>query len=299
MKNIYILILIMMTLISCQEDVLELSNPNGITTDTYWKTEKDVNQAMAATYGLFKNTEGGYWGVRGTELTNGRGDDFFIRNDVSNLYQLSTFTNTADNSVPTNIWNIAYRGIFRANQIIENVPNVPGLTDQQKASYIAEAKFLRGLNYFNLVINFGDAPLILTVPVTKEQYYTPKSTADEVWVQIKQDFVDAATGLPAVWPLELTGRATKGAALGYLGKSYLYTKDWANAQTTLQQLTTAPYNYALMQNFGDNFLQTSENNKESVFEIQLADVGGTNPWGEKMLPNHLGLLLRRNLLLRK
>jgi hypothetical protein len=278
----------MIVCISCDKGVLELTNPNGITTDTYWKTEGDVNQAFAATYGIFKNTDGGYWAVRGIELTNGRGDDFYIRNDVASLFQLSIFTNTSDNGTVNGIWNAAYRAIFRSNQLIENIPNVPGLTDEKKTMYIAEAKFLRAINYFNLVINFGDVPLVLHVPVDKSEYYTAKSPAADVWDQVKQDFTDAAAGLPVKWPSEWTGRATKGAALGYLGKSYVYTNDWSNAQTTLQRLTVAPFSYALMANYGDNFLQTTENNVESVFEIQLADVGGTNPWAGENASESLG-----------
>jgi hypothetical protein len=289
MKKIYLLMGFMVALSGCDNDALELSNPNGITTDTFWKTESDVNAAFAATYGLLKNVDGGYWGVRGTELTNGRGDDFFIRNDVSYLFQLSTFTNTADNAAVTAVWNIAYRAIFRANQIIENVPNVPGLSAEQQAQYIAEAKFLRGLNYFNLVINFGSAPIILTTPVTKDDYFAAKSPEADVWAQVKLDLADAAAGLPLSWPAEWTGRATKGAATGYLGKAYLYTNDWANAQTTLQQLTAGPFNYSLMPNYGDNFIQTNENNQESVFEIQLQDVGGTNPWSGENAGEGLGV----------
>lgn len=289
MKKIYILAAIAFALTSCNEEVMELTNPNGITTDTYWKTEGDVKQALAATYGLLKNVDGGYWGVRGIELTNGRGDDFFIRNDVSYLYQLATYTNTADNAAATNIWNIAYRAIFRANQVIENVGNVPGLDDQQKAKYVAEAKFLRGLNYFNIVINFGDAPVITRVPVSKEDYYAPKSPAADVWAQAIQDFTDAAAELPVDWPSESVGRATKGSALGYLGKSYVYTNQWNNAQLTLQQLTAAPFHYDLTDNYGDNFSAATENNVESVFEIQLADVGGTNPWGGENATESLGV----------
>ena len=289
MKRIYILLGITLAFASCSDDVLELTNPNGITTDTYWQTERDVNQAFAATYGLFKNVDGGYWGVRGIELSNGRGDDFFIRNDVSYLYQFSTFTNTADNGAATSFWVIAYRAIFRANQIIENVPNVPGLTQEQIDKYISEAKFLRAVNYFNLVINFGDAPLILKVPLNTQDYYAAKSPAADIWAQIKQDFTEAAANLPVEWPSENRGRATKGAALGYLGKSHLYTNDWANAQSALQQLTNAPFNYSLVANYGDNFSAATENNSESVFEIQLADVGGTNPWSGENANESLGV----------
>ncbi|WP_207513995.1 RagB/SusD family nutrient uptake outer membrane protein [Longitalea luteola] len=289
MKKIVVNIIILQLLFSCSKKSLELTNPNSITSDTYWKTEADVQSALGASYGLLKNVDGGFWGVRGVELSNGRGDDFFIRNDVSYLYQLSTFTNTPDNAAATNVWNIAFRGIFRANQIIENIETVSGLSDQAKNAYIAEAKFLRGLNYFILAINFGDAPLRLTVPKTTEEYFVPKSPEAEVWKQVIKDFQEASAALPHSYPKEWVGRATKGAAVAYLGKAYLYTKDYANAESTLLSLTLPPYNYALMPNHGDNFIPTRENNQESVFEIQLSDVGGTNPWAGENANEALGV----------
>lgn len=289
MRKILPIIISMSLLVSCNEETLELTNPNGITTDTYWNNENDVNQAFAATYGLLKNVDGGYWGVRGIEVTNGRGDDFFIRNDVNYLYQIATFTNTADNAATTNIWNIAYRGIFRANQILEKVPTVPGIEDGMREQYIAEAKFLRALNYFNLVINFGDAPIILSVPTSQENYFNAKSPMADVWTQVKKDFTEAAEHLPVAWPSEWTGRATKGAALGYLGKSCIYTADWGAAQAALSQLTQAPFTYSLTANYADNFVESTENNSESVFEIQLGDVGGTDPWAGENANETLGV----------
>jgi hypothetical protein len=287
-KNIFIICLTLF-FVACNKKTLELGNPNGITSETFWKSEADVISAFAATYGLLRDVNGGYWGVRGIELSNGRGDDFFIRNDVSYLYQLSTFTNTPDNSASTSLWNVSYQDIFRANQIMESVPTVPDLDADKQALYIAEAKFLRGLNYFNLAINFGDVPLKLTVPQSKDEYFTTKSPEADVWAQIIKDFTEVAAGLPVEWPSEMIGRATKGAALGYLGKSYLYTKDWQNAESTLKQLTTAPFNYQLMENYGDNFLASKDNNQESVFEIQVQDVGGTNPWAGENAEQAIGV----------
>ncbi len=289
MKKIIAFFIMAIFMFGCNKSNLELVNPNQITSDTYWKTETDVLSSLAATYGLLRDVNGGFWGVRGIELSNGRGDDFFIRNDVANLYQLSTFTNTPDNGPANDLWNISYRAIARANQILENVGNVPELSDELKTAYTAEAKFLRGLNYFLLAINFGDAPIILKVPLTKEDYYTEKSSEADVWKQAIQDFTDAVAGLPVSYSSEWVGRATKGAALAYLGKADLYTKDWAGAETALKQLTTTPFNYQLMPNYGDNFIATKENNQESVFEIQLADVGGTNPWAGENANQALGV----------
>jgi hypothetical protein len=205
------------------------------------------------------------------------------------LYQLSTFTNTPDNSAANNIWNYSYRAIFRANQILENIGKVTSLSDQARKAYIAEAKFLRGLNYFILAINFGDVPLRNGVPHGTAEYFVAKSPEAEVWKQLIQDFTEAAVDLPVSYPAAWVGRATKGAALGYLGKAYLYTKDYAKAESTLKQLTVAPFSYQLMTNYGDNFIPTKENNLESVFEIQVSDVGGTNPWAGENANESLGV----------
>jgi hypothetical protein len=286
MKNLIIIFCIAAVFCSCKKSTLELQNPNQITTETFWKTESDVQSAFAATYGLLRDVNGGFYGVRGIELANGRGDDFFIRNDVADLYKLSTFTNTADNGPANDLWNTSYRAIFRANQILANISKVPLDATAQKA-YVAEAKFLRGLNYFILAINFGDAPLILTVPATTQNYFTAKSPEADVWKQVIADFTAASVDLPASYSSQWIGRATKGAALAYLGKAYVYTKDWANAETALKQVTNL--SYQLMPNYGDNFIATKKNNQESVFEIQLADVGGTNPWAGENAQQGLGV----------
>jgi hypothetical protein len=288
MKKILIYFIAATFLVSC-DSTLNQVNPNQITTTTFWKTENDVLSSLAATYGLLRDVNGGYWGERGTELTNSRGDDFFIRHDMADVYGVSTFTNTPDAGFVSTFWNVAYMDIFRANQIIENVVIVPGLSDELKTTYTAEAKFLRGINYFNLVINFGDIPLELKVPKTQADYFVAKSPEADIWKQIIQDFTDAAVSLPVSYPAQWTGRATKGAALAYLGKAELYTKDYVSCVNTLTQLTLSPFTYKLMPNYQDNFLVTTKNNQESVFEIQLADVGGTGPWAGENAGQALGV----------
>ena len=276
MKKIFLVIVLAGLLGSCSKSVLNLQNPNQITTGTFWKTEDDVLSAMAATYNSLRSTNyTGIWSVRGVELTNGRGDDFYIRNDVADLYKLSTFTNAPDNSVVDGLWNTAYQGIFSANQIIANTPAV-GLDATTTAQLIAEAKFLRAVFYFYLVIDFGDIPVHLTVPQTQSDYYIPVTPKAQVWAQIEKDLSDAAAALPTSYPSQYVGRATQGAAIAYLGKSYLYTGDWADAETQFSKIMQGQY--SLMPDFEDNFDVAHKNNAESVFEIQVADVGGTNPW---------------------
>jgi hypothetical protein len=273
MKKIAIFIFAFVTLTGCDSDILNLTNPNMVTTQTFWKTEEDVLSGITATYSLMATTEQ-MWGNRGILIFNGRGDDHFLRNDMQPVYQATSFTNTPDNTEVRNLFSVPYRMIFRANQVIEATPGVPGLDDSQKATYIGEAKFLRALCYFMLVTNWGDVPLRLTVPQSRDDYFVKQSPQSEVWKQIIADFRDAAEVLPLSYPSNYVGRATKGAALAFLGKSYLYTEDWANVVSTLTPLTQSPYTYRLMENFGDNFIKTVENNEESIFEVQFQDISG-------------------------
>jgi hypothetical protein len=192
-RSLYILLL-SGSLAACT-DKLEQVNPNVVTQETFWKTENDVLSALAATYKTLKQQEYGYWAVRGVELTNGRGDDFFIRNDVKDLYQLSTFTNNPTTGTPSNLYATAYTGIFRANQLIEKVPNAQ-IPEEAKAHFIAEARFLRALNYFHLAINFGAVPLLTTVPQEREAYFVKQSPEAEVWQQVESDLMAAKADLP-------------------------------------------------------------------------------------------------------
>ncbi|SHG02648.1 Starch-binding associating with outer membrane [Salegentibacter echinorum] len=279
--HIYILFILLFS--ACTDD-LEQSNPNVVTEENFWETEDDVLSGLAATYKVLRDVNNGYWGVRGVELANGRGDDFYLRNDVRALYQLSTFTNDATTGTPAAMFTGFYTGIFRANQIIENTTEIASISEGKKKELIAEANFLRALNYFHLTINFKSVPIITTVPEMREDYFVEKSSEIEVWGQVEKDLKVAKENLPESYPEEWKGRATKGAAIGYLGKAYLYQEKWSEAEAEFSLLSEpngnskAPFDYNLLDKYGDNFIAEMDNNKESLFEIQNQDVGGSDPW---------------------
>lgn len=118
----------------------------------------------------------------------------------------------------------------------------------------------------------------------REDYFVEQSEEAVVWAQIESDFNDAVASLPVNYPEEWVGRATKGSAVGYLGKVYLYQSKWTEAEGQFALLTSpsgmskAPYNYDLLPDYQDNFLPGSDNNIESLFEIQNQNVGGVEPW---------------------
>ncbi len=103
----------------------------------------------------------------------------------------------------------------------------------------------------------------------------PRVPAEEVWAQAEADFKKAQELLPDVWPPEFLGRATRGAATGFLGKLYLYNKKYAEADAEFAKMD-GKYSLLPGDKWDSNFGETDENNSESVFEIQSFDYPGTN-----------------------
>jgi len=297
MKSIKILIFIIVFVAinnSCKKE-LELSNPNQFTTDLFWKTDADFLGGLAATYKTFGIPwNGGYWNNKGIEMQNCRADDMFMRNDVPEWFAIQSFLNDASTPIIGLMFNKLYMAIFRANQILDKVNSAP-ISSASKTQFMAEAKFLRGLNYFYLAINWGAVPIRTTVPGSRNEYFKAKSTEEEVWQQIIKDFQDAKAGLPVEYPTQYVGRATKGAASGFLGKSYFYRGEWDKAIAEFNELMAAPYKYDLLTNYGDNFLPEFDNNKESLFEYQFQNVGGTTNWQDDGLTQSLGSVSAKEL----
>lgn len=161
-------------------------------------------------------------------------------------------------------WATLYEGIKRTNVVIEKVPGIE-MDATLRSRYIAEAKFLRGLYYFDLVRAWGGVPLVTTLnPSTKLQ----RSTKEEIYKQIEEDLLAAITDLTEkseIPPAEL-GRATKGAAKALLAKVYLFKGDFPNAEKYAMEVITSGI-YGLEPDFTDANGVNGEHGTESVFEI--------------------------------
>jgi len=90
-------------------------------------------------------------------------------------------------------WSNMYEGIYRANQVIAYVPGIPMDATLQKR-VIAEAKFLRGIFYFNLTLYFGRPPLVLEP--SQSTMRPANATTEQAWAQVAADFTAATTDLP-------------------------------------------------------------------------------------------------------
>jgi hypothetical protein len=253
-------------LAACTQD-LNITNPNAPSTGSFWQTAADATSGINATYnGLFNNGTYGRWLGFGYDI---RSDEGYSTSPWTDLSNFNKFTQSDYNFEPSReIWQHHYQAIFRANQVTDRVPGI-NMDVATRDRIVGEAKFIRALLYFNLVNLYGgNIPLITTTPGPSDR--PASSTETTVYAQIEKDLNDAAAVLPPSYSGADVGRATKGAAIAMLGKAQLQEKNWAGAATTLAKVI-AMTQYDLMPNYADNFTDASENNKESVFEVQFGD----------------------------
>ena len=279
MKNI-VCLLSLLLLASCS-DFLDLDNPNKKTSQSFWQTEEELESGIAAIYNsLVEESPSGYWCIEAIQMKECRTENFQTRNDVQGRFAISTFKNTPSTDVSAKMFRSFYVGIFRANQVIEYADQVKNIDETKKNQLVAEAKFLRGLNYFHLAMEFGDAPIITKLIADQSEYFTAKSPQADVWKQAMSDLEEAKKYLPTTYPAAQAGRATQGTAIAYLGKAYLYQGQWEKAEQELKSLVDdeQKYGYGLVENFADLFDGQHENSKEAVFEIQFSLEGGPDIW---------------------
>lgn len=282
MKNISKLavLIFFVTFFGCSEDFLNQKAPDKLTTDNFYRNKADAEAALASAYAQIKASN--RWDV--TEVNcvveHFRSDFCQPGPDAWNYpdwSSLSTFTYTSGNSRFSMYWTDTYRGINHANQVIDGVGAMPSskISDDAKKQIVAEAKFLRAFLYFRLINNWGRVPLLLHFPKTESDIHVPLSESAAIWDQIEKDLNEALADLPNSYSDSDKGRATKGAAYGYLGKAHLYQKEWGDAITAFEHIIGR---YSLQSEFLSNFDGSAENNSESVFEIQYTPnkVSGRN-----------------------
>jgi len=259
---------------SCQKDILNQPNPNLATTASFWQNSGDATKGVLAAYsGLQQLGTYRRWLNFAFDI---RDDEGFSQSPWNELRDFNRFIiGNYDFEVNFNIYRDHYRGLARCNQVIDNVPNIASMsaTPQDatlQKQIVAEAKFIRALLYYNLVSLYGRVPLVVNQITTLS--VIPPQAADEaqVWNQVYSDLQAAIPDLPLTYSGNDLGRATKGAAQTLLGKAYMQNRRWADASAQFATVIGSGQ-YQLTSTYTDNFRHTTENNSESIFEVQFTD----------------------------
>ncbi|MBN8664774.1 MAG: RagB/SusD family nutrient uptake outer membrane protein [Chitinophagales bacterium] len=228
---------IMLTLMvgSCSKS-LDVALPNDqISDQTLFTTKPTILSAMNGMYSAFANQSNIATRMRSLYWLSDEGE-------ISPAPGTEIGDMITANLVATNqwfpSWSWFYTPIYRANQLIEALPNVPltVITETEKKQYIAAAKYVRAVNHFMLVTSWGDIPLVMntSVDINKSITRTPVST---VYDAIIKDLREAANDLPAT--VNVSNSRTihnRFQAMAFLARVYLYQGSWSDAETAATEV---------------------------------------------------------------
>lgn len=258
-------------------DALDIQNENGLSTGMFWKTQDDLNSGLNAVYGMFYRQ--GTWTRNIYTQLNGMADDGVSYAGWTELNEWTKFKFTDYNFNECNVkmWKEHWTAVNRANQVLDHIDDASIAFDSEenRLDMKAQALWLRSFYYFYMVSMWDNVPLVLTTSSASDKPSNtkddPAAQADIVFTQIETDLNWAIEHLPLRREKEVA-RPTRGAAYGLLAKVYMQHKKWQEAEKCLKWIVEGEGKaiYSLEPNWEDNFNCKTENNCESLYEIQFS-----------------------------
>jgi hypothetical protein len=260
---------------SCSESFLQVE-PQGAASLTSLSNKSGVNALLIGAYSLLDGVGAGNTGRQSTisnyvfgGITSGdavKGTDAGDQPEQSFIEQFTWF---AENTYFNGKWQHTYDGVARANEaiLLAKSPDVKDMTDAEKTQIVAEARFLRGHYHFEGKKMWNMIPYIDENTYKRDDPNSTKLANDkDIWPNIEADLKFAADNLPATQAQK--GRATKWAAMAYLAKVYMFQKKFSLAKPLL--LDVLQNSGKRLVDYHDNYRNTTNNNAESLFEVQFS-----------------------------
>ncbi len=253
-----------------------VKNPTGsYTTANYWRNQNDVIAGVLGIYNVLYIED---WIGHNLYVYDDQSDDISVDGDHPDFKVIERLNVDPTQQLVYITWPFAYEQIARANNALIYIPKVPVMDEAIRTRSMGEAYFLRAYTYYILSNIYGEVPIITESNVLTGTYNVPKSSVDSVRALVESDLLKAATMLPETYTGADRGRVSMGAAWGMLCKLYM-TEERLPDAITYGSKVVGDANYALTQNYADNFTSgTQENNSEILFAVW-------NGNGEANLPN--------------
>lgn len=281
---VYILMAsVLFTLVSC-DNFLDVTPQSNYTVEEGYKNESDFQQAISAAYGkqqLLYNSNSCWF-----MYINHRSDD------SRNANNIGRFIDSSNEATWATAWKIYWSLIDRCNLILDKIDDAEFTVEENRDYIRGEAYMLRGYAYWSLGWQWGGMPIITRSMTLNELRKIPRSTQEVTFAQAADDYKHAIGLLPESWDSKNIGRATRYAAAGMLGRLYMFQRNFGEAKKYLEMvIQQEPKLYKMESNYEDCFIDSKDNGKERVWEVQFigGQVGEGNSFITGFIPEKLTL----------
>jgi hypothetical protein len=265
----------------CKKFVDVSAPSNQLVTSTVFTNDNSVKSALAGMYVTFAISNSYDMQFSLTFATGNSADETQYYTSIADFDPFIKNALQADNGTVLNIWSDCYQSIYQANAIIAGINNsIGGVSSAMKTEAVGEAKFMRALCYFYLVNLWGDVPLALTTDEKINNSLTRSSTAI-VYQQIVKDLTDAENSLLDDYSNSggQRTRPNKYTAIALLARTYLYTKDWANAAANATTVINTSSLFSLLTPSALSGIFV-KNNTEAILQFDFLNSGGYTQEGQ-------------------
>ncbi|MDR2233512.1 MAG: RagB/SusD family nutrient uptake outer membrane protein [Tannerella sp.] len=243
MKKIFIALVGLILWTGCNEDVLNLNNPAAFDEASYYKTQKECQEAVGACYSVFtmQPLYARDWYFIFDLLTGQAVKTAQLEVD---LVQFDEFTYQPENKYIGWAWQAFYRMSLRSLVAIEKISAWETKTEAEaayKEQMLGEAYFFYGYAYYFLTELWGDVPLHESWASIKEEPIKARMPYAEVQTKIEAAYQSAISRLPEAWDDNNLGRITKDAAYAMLGKLYLTRGENDKAVQAFESVKASEY----------------------------------------------------------
>ena len=287
-KNITLSALMAASALSFNACSLDEENPGGFTMDALATSESTFAALINQTFfGMERH-------LYGTEFfmmfSEGDTDLWTYRANINTSYtQYFWYDAGASPNIghTLNMWYCIYDGIGACNNAISRIDKVPFKTTEERNKQLAIARFMRAMYYFNAVEQFGAVTLI-TEPPTSTVYAPTRTEPLTIYKEVILPDLEYATQWLEKGTDATCTTPTKKAALGFLAKAYLQTKEYGTDEYVQKALDTAKlliadceaggatYGAYMYPTFAEVFDKANNwTNKEALWKHRwMADAGG-------------------------
>lgn len=236
---------------------LDLVPPSEGSNENWYSDQTEIEMALNDLYRTY------VWNLEVDFKTDRWTDDWAQRLVV---YDYAAGAVTSEWVESETTWVNTYKGISRANRVIESLDRVAGVLPEEIVSRLrAEASFFRANFYARLIALYGDVPFYKETISIDEAFTMGRQDAQSILREVYADFDYAIANLPEENVSNGITRATKGAAIAMKARTALWLSDWEMVKTETLKLMDMDM-YSLYPDYGA-FFRSKKIESETIFSI--------------------------------
>jgi len=285
--NFYIITLILSVFI-CNSCDLDRNPLDQLSDASIWESEESAKVALVGLYFVDNSAPPvptDWWSTSAIVFLEFATDNAFDRRGVnSDYHRLTNGTLLTTNAYIKSFWKGSYSRISRCNDFLANIENLKAAPETINR-YKAEARFLRAAQYFYLSQYYYDVPLVEKPLTLEEANNVVKTSRSEIINFVIRELKESADFLPRYKDLTSSevGRASKQAALAFLGRTYLGEKQFKEASAIYKTIIEYGEN-SIAPDYESLFIPENENSTENIFSIQYLENLRKNDLAQRCFP---------------